>query len=80
MLDTLAGRIQNAGGEFPHEIGLFLGYPLGDVKGFIKHKAKTASVWAAGRSIAMSARPKDSSADLKSAEASIVGCTGKGGD
>lgn len=24
--------------EFPHEIGIFLGYPLHDVKGFIKHK------------------------------------------
>ena len=25
---------------FPHEIGLFLGYPLGDVKGFIKHRGQ----------------------------------------
>lgn len=25
---------------FPHEIGLFLGYPLGDVKGFIKNEGK----------------------------------------
>ncbi len=25
---------------FPHEIGVFLGYPLEDVKGFIKHKGK----------------------------------------
>lgn len=24
--------------EFPHEIGIFLGYPLEDVKGFIEHK------------------------------------------
>lgn len=24
--------------DFPHEIGIFLGYPLQDVKGFIKHK------------------------------------------
>lgn len=24
-------------GEFPHEIGVFLGYPLGDVKGFIQN-------------------------------------------
>lgn len=23
--------------DFPHEMGIFLGYPLGDVKGFIKH-------------------------------------------
>ncbi|WP_297233970.1 DUF3793 family protein [uncultured Flavonifractor sp.] len=27
-------------GEFPHEIGVFLGYPLADVKGFIRHKGK----------------------------------------
>lgn len=27
-------------GEFPHEIGVFLGYPLDDVKGFIRHKGK----------------------------------------
>lgn len=26
-------------GEFPHEIGVFLGYPPEDVKGFIEHKA-----------------------------------------
>ena len=26
--------------QFPHEIGLFLGYPVGDVVGFIKNKGK----------------------------------------
>jgi len=26
-----------ASGEFPHEIGIFLGYPIEDVKGFIAH-------------------------------------------
>lgn len=26
--------------EFPHEVGLFLGYPVEDVKGFIKNDAK----------------------------------------
>ena len=26
--------------DFPHEIGLFLGYPLEDVKGFIEHKGQ----------------------------------------
>jgi hypothetical protein len=26
--------------DFPHEIGLFLGYPLDDVLGFVKHKGK----------------------------------------
>lgn len=28
-----------AGGEFPHEVGLFLGYPPEDVCGFIENKA-----------------------------------------
>lgn len=28
------------GGSFPHEMGLFLGYPVEDVKGFIEHKGK----------------------------------------
>lgn len=34
--------------EFPHEIGLFLGYPVEDVKGFIENKAscaKCAGCW-----------------------------------
>ena len=34
--------------EFPHEIGLFLGYPADDVKGFIENKAacsKCAGCW-----------------------------------
>ncbi len=26
--------------DFPHEMGIFLGYPLGDVKGFIEHKGR----------------------------------------
>ena len=35
-------------GEFPHEVGLFLGYPPEDVKGFIDHRAngfKYAGLW-----------------------------------
>lgn len=28
--------------DFPHEIGLFLGYPLEDVKGFIENKADSS--------------------------------------
>ncbi len=34
--------------EFPHEIGLFLGYPIEDVQGFIQNKAqhyKCSGVW-----------------------------------
>lgn len=37
MIDQLAARVEE-NGEFPHEIGLFLGYPLEDVKGFIQNK------------------------------------------
>ena len=36
------------GGEFPHEIGLFLGYPPEDVSGFIENRAegyKCAGEW-----------------------------------
>ena len=29
-------------GEFPHEIGIFLGYPLGDVEGFIENGGKSS--------------------------------------
>lgn len=29
--------------EFPHETGVFLGYPLADVKGFIEHEGKECS-------------------------------------
>jgi hypothetical protein len=31
---------QFACGAFPHEIGLFLGYPVGDVLGFVEHKGR----------------------------------------
>ncbi|MGN1119064.1 MAG: DUF3793 family protein [Oscillospiraceae bacterium] len=36
-LDRLSQRIQRSG-EFPHEIGLFLDYPVEDVVGFIRNK------------------------------------------
>lgn len=37
MLKRLAERLQEDC-SFPHEIGLFLGYPLADVEGFIAHR------------------------------------------
>lgn len=43
----LIERLSESGG-FPHEIGLFLGYPPEDVSGFIKNKAcgyKCAGCW-----------------------------------
>ncbi len=38
-LKTLIERIDESG-EFPHEIGVFLGYPPEDVKGFMENHAK----------------------------------------
>ena len=38
-LVKLVKRIRKSG-DFPHEIGLFLGYPAEDVRGFIDHNAQ----------------------------------------
>lgn len=38
MLDILASRMKC--GDFPHEIGAFLGYPIGDIRGFIDNQGK----------------------------------------
>ncbi len=43
ILEKLASRI-NSCDEFPHEIGLFLGYPLDDVLGFICNKGKKCAM------------------------------------
>ena len=41
MVEQVGERIKQAGQcQFPHEIGVFLGYPLEDVKGFIENKGK----------------------------------------
>lgn len=43
MLLRLSERVRNFTGRgigFPHEIGIFLGYPLEDVKGFIENNGK----------------------------------------
>lgn len=39
IIAFLKKRIIESGG-FPHEVGVFLGYPLEDVMGFIKHKGQ----------------------------------------
>ncbi|MFI3229389.1 MAG: DUF3793 family protein [Bacillota bacterium] len=46
MLECLSKRFHSAD-EFPHEIGVFLGYPLADIKGFIAdpHGYKHCGVW-----------------------------------
>ena len=43
MLLRLSERVRDFTGRgmgFPHEIGIFLGYPLEDVKGFIENNGK----------------------------------------
>lgn len=43
MLNMLSQRVMLYGGkkiEFPHEIGIFLGYPLIDVQGYLKNSGK----------------------------------------
>ena len=47
-LCELIRKMQKKGGTFPHEVGLFLGYPPEDVLGFIRHKGGdmlTAGYW-----------------------------------
>ena len=39
MLDILAARLQKYS-EFPHEIGVFLGYPFEDVRAFISNRGR----------------------------------------
>lgn len=39
VLEHLARKLQ-AQDQFPHEIGIFLGYPLADVVGFLKNNGK----------------------------------------
>ena len=49
MLTQLSRRLRCAE-EFPHEIGVFLGYPLEDVKGFIRYGGRNftcAGCWKA---------------------------------
>ncbi len=39
MLAFLQKRIQQQE-QFPHEIGVFLGYPIEDIEGFVRHKGQ----------------------------------------
>lgn len=42
MLKRLEERLNEAD-EFPHEIGVFLGYPLADVVGFMEHQGRNCT-------------------------------------
>ncbi len=39
ILDSLKKRICEAG-SFPHEIGVFLGYPIDDIRGFVRNHGR----------------------------------------
>ncbi len=57
-LDTLCGHMR-PGEEFPHEIGVFLDYPLSDVIGFIEHRGcrfQCAGCWKAYSNVAEAQR------------------------
>lgn len=43
MLDRLSHRL-GCGRDFPHEIGLFLGYPPEDVEGFQRHRGRNCKL------------------------------------
>ena len=47
--------------EFPHEIGVFLGYPLDDVKGFIRHKGRDYTFCGCWKCYAIPRRPAGAS-------------------
>ena len=66
ILSRLSDRYQrhmDGRGEFPHEIGLLLGYPPEDVSGFIENGGKIFSVPATGRSIRIPPGPEGSLTD-----------------
>ncbi|MCD8335844.1 MAG: DUF3793 family protein [Lachnospiraceae bacterium] len=55
-------RYKEGEGEFPHEMGVFFGYPLGDVKGFIENKGqnfKLSGYWKVYDDVAYASRVFD---------------------
>lgn len=67
MLDHLASRMAGSGG-FPHEVGLFLGYPAEDVEGFRRHGGQGYKYSGCGRSIPTWRGPRDASGSTAAAE------------
>lgn len=72
MLEQLRTRLHGSE-EFPHEIGVFLGYPLNDVLGFIKYHGSnsTARAWATGRYTEIWVKPRKHLPNLKNAVRSM---------
>ena len=69
MLEQLSQRLC-CEEDFPHEIGVFLGYPLADVIGFIQNRGKTLRPAATGRSTPTPPPPKKPLTAIKSASGS----------
>lgn len=70
-IKQLAEKIR-PGCDFPHEIGLFLGYPPEDVYGFITNHADCAKCVGPGRFTAMRIGQKRNSGSMKNAKKSIA--------
>lgn len=77
-VSTLRRRVCEQDG-FPHEIGVFLGYPLKMFSVLSTAGERAANAADAGRSTATSARPASGSSSLKSAGRFIPGCGTAGG-
>ena len=74
ILDELCRKLVR-GGAFPHEIGVFLGYPLGTSSGSSRTKGRTACAAAAGRRIQTPAQPNGSSTACANARRFTSGCS-----
>ena len=61
--------------DFPHEIGLFLGYPLGDVIGFIENHGQTAFAAGFGKFIPTRRLPPVPFVNSANAPAYIAVCS-----
>lgn len=72
-MNRLAERIQQEP-QFPHEIGIFLGYPVEDVLGFIENKEKITSSAVTGKYTAMQ---KKQSVPLKITISAEIFCGNK---
>lgn len=76
-LERLQKRLEQQEG-FPHEIGIFLGYPLEDVAGFIYNEGKTFFSQACGRYMETWRKQEEPSADLKNVQISTCVCGTRG--
>ena len=73
-LDVLKRKLA-VSSDFPHEIGLFLGYPLGDVIGLLRTTAKTACAAGFGKFIPTRRLPPVPSVNSANAPAYIAVCS-----